>query len=165
MSFEYGFAIDNPLNFVCWEAQFGDFFNTAQVAIDTYLTNSEHKWMRQNALTLILPHGFDGAGPEHSSCRMERFLQLANSDGGISYYKKVEGDQTIPLNIDDEKFYESHNTANFSLVNPTKPHNIFHALRRQMKRNFRSPLIVASPKTRKCFLIIVLRHSGCHSTF
>lgn len=83
MSFEYGYSIDNPLNFVCWEAQFGDFFNTAQVVIDTFLTNSEHKWMRQTGLTLILPHGFDGAGPEHSSCRIERFLQSANSDGGL----------------------------------------------------------------------------------
>ncbi len=62
--------MDNPLNFVCWEAQFGDFFNTAQVVIDTFLTNSESKWMRQTGLTLILPHGFDGAGPEHSSCRI-----------------------------------------------------------------------------------------------
>ena len=83
MSFEYGYSIDNPRNFVAWEAQFGDFFNTAQVVIDTFLTNSESKWLRQTGLALILPHGFDGAGPEHSSCRMERFLQLANTDGGV----------------------------------------------------------------------------------
>ena len=70
MSYEYGFSIDNPLNMVIWEAQFGDFYNTAQVAVDTYLTNSENKWLRQSGLVLILPHGFDGAGPEHSSCRI-----------------------------------------------------------------------------------------------
>ncbi len=83
MSYEYGYSIDNPNNLAIWQAQFGDFYNTAQVAVDVYLTNSENKWLRQSGLTLILPHGFDGAGPEHSSCRIERFLQLANSDGSL----------------------------------------------------------------------------------
>ena len=114
--------------------------------IDTFLTNSEHKWMRQTGLALILPHGFDGAGPEHSSCRMERFLQLANSDGGIRYYSP--SDKLERLSIDENKFYENYKTANFSMVNPTRPANMFHVLRRQMKRNFRSPLVIAGPKAR-----------------
>lgn len=100
MSFEYGFSLDNPMNFTVWEAQFGDFFNTAQVVIDTLLTNSENKWLRQTGLALILPHGFDGAGPEHSSCRMERFLQLANSDGGLISYNLSEN-HSDPLKIDE----------------------------------------------------------------
>lgn len=79
---------------------------------------------------------------------MERFLQLANSDGGIEYYEPASGDKLNLLKIDDNKFYESYKTANFSLVNPTRPANMFHVLRRQMKRNFRSPLIVAGPKAR-----------------
>ena len=100
MSYEYGFSLDNPNNFVVWEAQFGDFFNTAQVAIDTLITNSESKWMRQNALVLNLPHGFDAAGPEHSSCRIERFLQLANSNGGLmngrfEEYKIGQGERAL----------------------------------------------------------------------
>lgn len=107
--------------------------------------------MRQTGLALILPHGFDGAGPEHSSCRMERFLQLANSDGGIRYYSP--SDKLERLSIDENKFYENYKTANFSMVNPTRPANMFHVLRRQMKRNFRSPLIVAGPKGCK-FLFI-----------
>ena len=146
MSYEYGFSLDNPLNMVIWEAQFGDFFNTAQVAIDTYITNSENKWLRQTALVLLLPHGFDGAGPEHSSCRIERFLQLANSNGGVVYNKRKEGSHHVSMK--DESFYENIQEANFSLVFPTKPANIFHVLRRQMRRNFRKPLVIAGPKTR-----------------
>jgi len=84
MSYEYGYSLDHPHNFVMWEAQFGDFFNTAQVVIDVFISNSENKWMRQSGIVLNLPHGFDGAGPEHSSSRIERFLQLANSQGLVS---------------------------------------------------------------------------------
>ena len=152
MSYEYGFSLDNPNNFVVWQAQFGDFFNTAQVAIDTLITNSESKWMRQNALVLNLPHGFDAAGPEHSSCRIERFLQLANSNGGLmngrfEEYKIGQGERALK----DQTFSESIQEANFSFIQPTKPANLFHALRRQMKRNFRKPLVIAGPKTRKCY--------------
>lgn len=145
MTYEYGYSLDHPHNMAIWEAQFGDFFNTAQVVIDTFLTNSENKWLRQNALTLILPHGYDGAGPEHSSCRIERFLQLANSDGKIRS-KKLTTDKSQPLSMDSEYFWEDIQSANFSFVFPTKPANIFHVLRRQMKRNFRKPLIIAGPK-------------------
>ena len=134
-----------------WEAQFGDFFNTAQVVIDTFLTNSQNKWLRQSGLTLILPHGFDGAGPEHSSCRIERFLQLANTDGAIEEYDWAPTDPSTPLGMNDKKFYEDNKSANFSLVIPTKPANIYHVLRRQMKRNYRKPLVIAGPKTRKIF--------------
>lgn len=147
MSFEYGYSIDNPNNLALWEAQFGDFFNTSQVPVDVFLTNSENKWLRQSSLTLILPHGFDGAGPEHSSCRIERFLQMANSDGGLKYLKPKEHDPNrAHLGLKDEYFFENIQEANFSLVNPTKPASLFHLLRRQMKRNFRKPLVIAGPK-------------------
>ena len=154
MSYEYGYSLDNPNNLAIWQAQFGDFFNTAQVVVDVFLTNSESKWLRQSSLTLILPHGFDGAGPEHSSCRIERFLQMANSDGSLRYLKRKEHDPNrARLGLNDNFFYENIQDVNFSLVNPTKPSNLFHVLRRQMKRNFRKPLIIAGPKGCKCLII------------
>jgi probable 2-oxoglutarate dehydrogenase E1 component DHKTD1 len=116
--------------------------------VDVFLTNSENKWMRQSGLTLILPHGFDGAGPEHSSCRIERFLQMANSDGALSYRALRPHDPARQqLGIREDVFYEDIQEANFSLAVPTKPSNLFHLLRRQMKRNFRKPLVIAGPKT------------------
>lgn len=124
LGFEYGMSLENPKNLVIWEAQFGDFFNGAQPIIDTYVTSGETKWLLQSGIVMLLPHGFDGAGPEHSSCRMERFLQLCDSreDG-------VDGDD-----------------VNMEIVNPTTAAQYFHLLRRQMVRNYRKPLIVVAPK-------------------
>lgn len=124
LGFEYGLSIEHPNRLVIWEAQFGDFFNTAQVMIDTFVAAGEGKWLLQSGLVMLLPHGMDGAGPEHSSCRIERFLQMCNS----------EEDR---MDTDD---------VNFHFCFPTTPAQYFHLLRRQMVRTFRKPLIVASPK-------------------
>ncbi|KAK3092434.1 hypothetical protein FSP39_002811 [Pinctada imbricata] len=124
LGFEYGVSIEHPANLVVWEAQFGDFFNGAQIIIDTYIASGEDKWLLQSGLVMLLPHGMDGAGPEHSSCRMERFLQMTNS----SEHK---------MDSDD---------VNLQIVNPTTPAQYFHLLRRQMVRNFRKPLVVVAPK-------------------
>ncbi|XP_071963051.1 2-oxoadipate dehydrogenase complex component E1-like [Antedon mediterranea] len=124
LAFEYGMSIENPQSLIVWEAQFGDFYNGAQIMIDTYVTSGEVKWLLQSGLVMMLPHGYDGAGPEHSSCHMERFLQSCDSkeDG-------IDGDN-----------------VNIQLAHPTTPAQYFHLLRRQMIRNFRKPLIIASPK-------------------
>ncbi|KAL0266335.1 UNVERIFIED_CONTAM: hypothetical protein PYX00_008910 [Menopon gallinae] len=124
LGFEYGMSIDHPNNLIIWEAQFGDFFNGAQIIIDTFITSGEMKWMKCSGLTLLLPHGYDGAGPEHSSSRIERFLQLSDSKETTA-----DGDN-----------------VNIQVVNPTTPAQYFHVLRRQMIRNYRKPLVVISPK-------------------
>lgn len=156
MGYEYGYSIENPKNLVIWEAQFGDFFNGAQIVIDTFLTSSENKWLRQNGLVLLLPHGFDGAGPEHSTFRMERFLQLANTDGINREFEYKKYDKARKsLKIKDKFFFENNLDVNFSLVVPTTPANIFHLLRRQMKRNYRKPLVVGSAKTCNFFIFII----------
>lgn len=135
LGFEYGMSIAQPKLLPIWEAQFGDFFNGAQIIFDTFLTGGEAKWLLQCGMVILLPHGYDGAGPEHSSCRMERFLQMCDS--------KVDG-------VDGD-------TVNMSVVNPTTSAQYFHLLRRQMIRNFRKPLIVVGPKT-------LLRFSGAASS-
>lgn len=125
MGFDYGYALGMPDGLTLWEAQFGDFVNGAQIIIDQYLTAAEDKWNNQNGLTLLLPHGYEGQGAEHSSARWERFLQ-----------------QCAELNI--------------QVVNCTTPANLFHVLRRQLKRPFRKPLVVMTPKS-------LLRHPKCVS--
>ncbi|KAK7480383.1 hypothetical protein BaRGS_00028430 [Batillaria attramentaria] len=124
LGFVYGLSLETPRILPIWEAQFGDFFNGAQIIIDTYISSGELKWLLQSGLVMLLPHGMDGAGPEHSSCRIERFLQMCDSREDA-----VDGDN-----------------VNMQVVHPTTPAQYFHLLRRQMLRNFRKPLIVASPK-------------------
>ena len=112
-----------------WEGQFGDFANGAQVMIDTYITAGEAKWGVQSGIVLLLPHGYDGQGAEHSSARLERYLQMTDDD---PYSSKLPG-QYIK-------------NCNWQIVNCTTPGNYFHVLRRQIRRDFRKPLIVMSPK-------------------
>eukprot|EP01116_Phalansterium_solitarium_P002819 TRINITY_DN130_c0_g1_i1.p1 TRINITY_DN130_c0_g1~~TRINITY_DN130_c0_g1_i1.p1 ORF type:complete len:1005 (+),score=403.86 TRINITY_DN130_c0_g1_i1:51-3065(+) len=133
LGFELGYSLENPQSLVIWEAQFGDFVNCAQVIIDQFISSGEAKWRRQSGLVMLLPHGYDGQGPEHSSARLERFLQMVDSDPDV-----------IPdMHIDTSK---QHQECNLQVVNITTPANYFHALRRQIKRSFRKPLIVMSPK-------------------
>ena len=123
MGFDYGYSCMNPKALVMWEAQFGDFANNAQRIIDQFISSAENKWLLRSGLALSLPHGLDGQGPEHSSARMERFLQLCNEDA-----------QFFPS---PEKLERKHQDANMQVVCMTSPANLFHVLRRQLHREFR----------------------------
>jgi len=144
LGFEHGYSLENPNALVLWEAQFGDFVNGAQVMIDQFISSGEDKWLRQSGLVMLLPHGYDGQGAEHSSCRFERFLQLTDED---PHY--------IPQLVKDERMQIQK--CNWQVVNCTTPANYFHCLRRQIHRDFRKPLIVISPKN-------LLRNKRCVST-
>lgn len=140
LGFELGYSMENPNSLVLWEAQFGDFANGAQVIFDQFLSSGEAKWLRQTGLVVLLPHGYDGQGPEHSSARIERFLQMSDENPFI-----------LPHIDEPQWFYGAHlgtqtQSTNWQVVNCTTPANYFHALRRQIHRQFRKPLIVASPK-------------------
>ncbi|SCA48604.1 2-oxoglutarate dehydrogenase E1 component, mitochondrial precursor, putative [Plasmodium ovale] len=133
LGYEIGYSYEHPDALVVWEAQFGDFANGAQVMIDNYIASGETKWKKQSGIVMLLPHGYDGQGPEHSSARIERFLQLCDDREDIATYS-----------IDkDKQIIQQHN---MQVINCTKPSNLFHALRRQMHRSFRKPLIVITPK-------------------
>lgn len=136
MGFDLGYSMSSPNNLVIWEGQFGDFANTAQPIIDTFIASGETKWVRQSAFCLFLPHSMEGMGPEHSSGRIERFLQLSDDD---------EGDHP---DICDPYFATRQlMNTNWIVTNLTMPANLFHAMRRQMALGFRKPLINFSPKS------------------
>lgn len=137
LGFELGHSLNSPRSLVVWEAQFGDFANTAQCIIDQFLCAGEAKWLVKSGLVLLLPHGMEGAGPEHSSARLERYLQLCDDD-----------ERTIPTTTSERCLRRARRTAaNLLVVNLTTPANYFHALRRQTAHpTLRKPLIVMAPK-------------------
>lgn len=143
LGFELGYSLESPNALVLWEAQFGDFANGAQVIIDQFISSGEAKWLRQTGIVMLLPHGYDGQGPEHSSARLERYLQQSDDDPRV--FPKM--DHANRMQVQE---------CNWQVANVTTPANYFHLLRRQIHRDFRKPLIVMSPKN-------LLRHPKCKS--
>ncbi|TPX37437.1 oxoglutarate dehydrogenase (succinyl-transferring) [Synchytrium microbalum] len=137
LGFELGYSMIDPAQLVLWEAQFGDFANTAQCIIDQFIAGGEQKWLQRTGLTLLLPHGYDGQGPEHSSARIERFLSLVDEDP----YMLPPTDR-----MDKGSYARQHQDCNMQVVYPSVPSNYFHVLRRQVHRDFRKPLIVFESK-------------------
>ncbi|EDO63862.1 AGAP006366-PA [Anopheles gambiae str. PEST] len=146
LGFELGYSMTNPNALVCWEAQFGDFNNTAQCIIDQFVSSGQAKWVRQSGLVMLLPHGMEGMGPEHSSARVERFLQMCSDDPD---YFPPESEEFAIRQLHD---------INWIVANCSTPGNYFHLLRRQIALPFRKPLIVLTPKS-------LLRHPECRSNF
>ncbi|CAG9767616.1 unnamed protein product [Ceutorhynchus assimilis] len=146
LGFELGYSMTNPNALVIWEAQFGDFSNTAQCIIDTLLSSGQSKWVRQTGLVMLLPHGMEGQGPEHSSARLERFLQMSSDDPDY-----------FPPETEDFSVRQLHD-INWIITNCTTPANFFHMMRRQIALPFRKPLIVMTPKS-------LLRHPEARSSF
>ncbi|KAM5203786.1 2-oxoglutarate dehydrogenase complex component E1 isoform 3-T3 [Hipposideros larvatus] len=147
LGFELGFAMASPNALVLWEAQFGDFHNTAQCIIDQFICPGQAKWVRQNGIVLLLPHGMEGMGPEHSSARPERFLQMCNDDPDVL-------PDLTEANFDINQLYD----CNWVVVNCSTPGNFFHVLRRQILLPFRKPLIIFTPKS-------LLRHPEARTSF
>jgi 2-oxoglutarate dehydrogenase E1 component len=143
LGFEYGYSLSSPNALVMWEAQFGDFANNAQCIIDQFIASGEIKWLQRSGLVMNLPHGYDGQGPEHSSGRMERYLQLCNEDPRV-----------FPP---PDKLDRQHQDCNMQIAYLTKPSNLFHILRRQMNRQFRKPLVIFFSKS-------LLRHPLARSS-
>lgn len=140
LGFELGYSMTNPNALVIWEAQFGDFNNTAQCIIDQFIASGQSKWVRQTGLVMLLPHGYEGMGPEHTSARLERFLQMTSDD------PDSVPDGLGSADPEDVALKQLHQ-INWIILNCTSPANYMHALRRQVKLPFRKPLIVMSPKS------------------
>ncbi|RUP44754.1 hypothetical protein BC936DRAFT_149047 [Jimgerdemannia flammicorona] len=163
LGFELGYSLVDPNSLIIWEAQFGDFANTAQVIIDQFIASGEKKWLQRTGLVLSLPHGYDGQGPEHSSARIERYLQMCDDNPYV--YPSPD------------KITRQHQDCNMQVVYATTPAQYFHALRRQVHRDFRKPVSIASSRICKRegelgygvlilpFSKYLLRHPLARSTF
>ncbi|CAK1604059.1 unnamed protein product [Parnassius mnemosyne] len=146
LGFEVGYSVTNPNALVLWEAQFGDFNNVAQCIIDQFISSGQAKWVRQSGIVLLQPHGMEGMGPEHSSARLERFLQMSSDDPDY-----------MPPESPDYEVRQLHD-SNWIVANCSTPASYFHILRRQIALPFRKPLILMTPKS-------LLRHPECKSSF